>query len=78
MPRFYFHLFEEEEFRDLEGRELADLAAAREHAVENARVMVCESVKKGHLNLDHYIVIEDEQGRHALTVTFRDAFTIEG
>jgi hypothetical protein len=77
MPRFYFHVFDDEETFDEEGSELPDADAACEYAKENARALVCESVKKGHLNLDHRIEIEDETGRRT-TLTFRDAFTIEG
>lgn len=77
MPRYYFHVFDDEETFDEEGSELPDLEAAREYAKDNARALVCESVKKGHLNLDHRIEIEDEAGQR-VALTFRDAFTIEG
>jgi hypothetical protein len=78
MPRFYFHLYNDVVVMDEEGTELADAAAAREHAIEEARVMVCESVKEGHLNLDHRIEVTEDGGGPVATVTFRDAFTIEG
>lgn len=78
MPRYFFHVFNDVITLDKEGAELADLAAAREYAVESARALVCESVKHGHLNLDHRIEIADEADARKMTVTFREAFTIEG
>jgi hypothetical protein len=78
MPRFYFHLCNDIIAEDEEGVELRDVEAAREHAIEEARVMVCESIKKGHLNLEHRIAVTDEAGAEVLDVSFRDAFTIEG
>ncbi|TFI56497.1 hypothetical protein E2493_19920 [Sphingomonas parva] len=78
MARFYFHIFNDETTIDEEGQELPDLAAAREAAVEAARELVCESVKKGHLNLDHRIEITGEGNARLMTVTFREAFTLTG
>ena len=78
MPLYYFHVFNDETALDDEGTDLPDLAAAREHAVEGARSLVCESIHKGHLNLDHRIEITDEKNARLLTVTFREAFTLEG
>ena len=77
-PRYYFSLFNDVVALDEEGVELPDAAAAYEHAVEEARVMVCESVRKGHLNLEHRIEVTDDSGVSVATVQFRDAFTIEG
>jgi hypothetical protein len=78
MPRFFFHVFNDEITIDEEGRELPDLAAARAWAVEDARSLVCESVRNGHLNLEHRIEIADETGAPRMTVTFREAFALEG
>ena len=78
MPRFYFHLYNGVVAEDDEGLELFDAAAAREKALDSARAMVCESVKQGHLNLEHRIEVTDERGDSVLSVTFRDAFTVEG
>jgi hypothetical protein len=77
VPHFYFHLFNDADFPDDEGADLPDAAAARVHAVGEAREMICAEVQKGHLNLDHRIEIEDEQGGRT-SVTFRDAFTLIG
>ena len=78
MPRFFFHVFNDDTTIDEEGAELIDLDAARERALNGARDLVCESVAKGHLNLDHRIEVTDEQNARLLTVTFREAFTIQG
>ena len=78
MPRYFFHLFNDETTIDDEGRELADVAAARAVALDSCRELVCESVKKGHLNLDHRIEITDDKNARLMTVTFREAFTLEG
>ncbi|MDB5693258.1 MAG: hypothetical protein JWO81_2321 [Alphaproteobacteria bacterium] len=78
MPRFYFHVFNDVVAMDDEGIELADLAAAREQAMDSAREMVCEAINKGHLNLDHRIEVTDESGAKLMTVSHRDAFTLTG
>ncbi len=77
MPRFYFHLRNTLETDDEEGRELPDLEAARELALENAREIVCANIREGYLNLDHRIEVTDADGREVLVITFRDAFRIE-
>lgn len=78
MPRYFFHIFNDEITLDEEGMELAGLNEAREFAIESARALVCDSVKHGHLNLEHRIEIADEADARKMTVTFREAFTIEG
>ena len=78
MPRYYFHVFNDEVSMDEEGTLLPDLDAARETAMDGCRDLVCESVQKGHLNLDHRIDIADGKGEVVMKVTFRDAFTIQG
>ncbi|HEX8666914.1 MAG TPA: hypothetical protein VF727_00900 [Allosphingosinicella sp.] len=78
MPRFYFHVHNDIDAEDNEGVELPDVGAARNYAAENARALVCESVRKGHLNLDHYILVTGDTGREVLKLTFRESFTLEG
>ena len=77
MPRFFFHIYNDDITHDEEGRELPDLEVAREVALESARELVCESVHHGHLNLDHRIEVTDERGEKVIALTFREAFTIE-
>jgi hypothetical protein len=78
MPRFYFHVFNHVVAMDEEGTELPDLEAAREQALEGARELVCESIHKGELNLDHRIEVTGEAGEKLLTISYRDAFTLTG
>jgi hypothetical protein len=78
VPRYFFNVFNDEITLDEEGAELSDLDEAREFALRSARSLVCDSVKNGHLNLDHRIEIEDDSGARRMTLTFREAFTIEG
>jgi hypothetical protein len=78
VPQYYFHLQNDEWIEDNEGRDLADLEAAREQALEEARAMVCASVSQGHLNLDHFIEVADETGETLFRLTFREAFQLAG
>ena len=79
MPRYYFHLHNDVDSPDDEGRELPDLEAARRIALHNARFTAGETVKdRGHLIGNHRIDIEDENGTVLDTVHFRDAVKIEG
>jgi hypothetical protein len=79
VQRFYFHLHNDVEARDPDGTDLPNLAAARIHALSDARFTVAETIKEtGRLNLSHHIDIEDENGTVLDTIYFRDAVTIEG
>lgn len=77
MPRFYFHLRNDLVVDDDEGMELPNLAAARDHAVFNARSIAAENVHKGRLNLSHRIEIAADSGQILSTVTFADAVQVE-
>ena len=78
VQRFYFHLHNDVEAPDPDGVELADLEAARHHALRDSRFTVSETIKEtGRLNLSHRIDIEDEDGTVLDTIHFRDAVTIE-
>lgn len=78
MPRYYFHLYNDEITMDPEGRVLPDLAAARANAIKEAREMMMETVGEGRLNLSHRIEIADQSGAVAATLVFRDAVRVEG
>ena len=79
MPKYYFHLHNDIDAPDEEGKELPDLDAAREVARDNARFTFAQTVMdEGHGSLEHRIDIEDEQGRVLDTVWFRDVVKIEG
>jgi hypothetical protein len=75
MTRYFFHLHADSFVEDEEGIELADLASAREHALEGARDMVCADIRQGWLNLDHSIEITDGKIQ-LMRLSFREAFEI--
>lgn len=77
MPRFYFHLYNDLETCDEEGRILPDVETARRAAVEDARNMAAESVRTGQLELSHFIEVVGEEGQPLLRVTFGEAIEIK-
>ena len=76
MGRYFFHLFNDLDVPDLEGRELPDDDAAREVAIAEAREMICESVRKGSLNLSHRIDVENRFRQLVCTIRYSDAITL--
>jgi hypothetical protein len=77
MQRFYFHLHNDVDAPDDEGKELPDIDAARAYAEANAVDLMAATLKeKGRLNLGHHIDIEDEHGKVLATVRFRDVVAI--
>jgi hypothetical protein len=79
MPKFYFHLHNDLDVADEEGRELPDLDAARAYAEENALFTMAQTLQdEAHINFRHYIDIEDERGTVLATVRFKDVAKIEG
>jgi hypothetical protein len=78
MPRFFFNLFDEGTKIDEVGVELPDLAAAREAALEEARAILGDEARSGHIDLSHRIEVEDEQRRPVLLLPFSAAVEIEG
>ena len=78
MPRFYFHLLNDVDAPDEEGKEFPDLDAARQHARRNIRFTAAESLKEqGRVVLSHRIQIEDGGGNVLDTVFFSDVLNIE-
>jgi hypothetical protein len=78
VPRFYFHLLNDVDAPDEEGKEFPDLEAAREHARRNIRFTAAESLKEqGRVVLSHRIQIEDGGGNVLDTVFFSDVLNIE-
>ena len=57
--------------------EAADLAAARLIAIQRARGMMAEEIKKGQLCLSCWIVISDERGDNVATLQFGDAIAFK-
>jgi hypothetical protein len=79
MARYLFHLHEcGTVLDDEEGSELTDIEAARAHAVQAARDVMCAEVKAGRLCFGCCIVIEDERGTEVGRVPFRDVLTVTG
>ena len=78
MPRFYFHLRNDMDVPDDEGKEMPSVDAARAYAVDLARFELSEMVKdEGRVTLQHRIDIEDERHRVVDTVWFRDVVQVE-
>jgi hypothetical protein len=77
MPRFYYHVRNGFGFaEDEEGVELADLEAAKQHAIEGARSLRSADVAEGELDLRGRIEITDAAGACVLVLPFRDALRI--
>ena len=77
MPLFFFHIYDDLDFTDEQGIEMADAATARVAALAGARGMMSEQVKNGRLVLHHRIEVEDEDGGSVLSLPFGDALVIE-
>jgi hypothetical protein len=76
MPRFRFHLYNDEQTTDYVGRIFPDLAAAQGDAIRDARaIMASHLTGKGEINIGHWIELEDDAGE-IVVVAFRDAVTI--
>jgi hypothetical protein len=76
VPRFFFHLHNDLDTCDEEGRDLPDLAAARSAAEEDARHMAAESVREGRLNTSHFVEVSGDDGQSLLRVTFGEVVKI--
>ena len=76
MPLYYFDIYNDDVTLDDEGAELADMAAARAHAVKEARVLASETVKAGHLDCRHRIDVRDHSHTTIDSVAFGDAVEV--
>ncbi len=78
MTIFYLHLFNRlGAILDEEGRDLPDLAAAREEAIRNARSIMAEEVRAGELDLNARIDIAGPRADQVhFTLPFSDALVI--
>ncbi|WP_137787784.1 hypothetical protein [Sphingomonas sp. 3P27F8] len=73
MPRYFFHLYNDEVTSDEEGTECADDSAATALAEEEVAIQAADSVRKHrHLVRSHRIVVANEAGDTVTTVTFGD------
>ena len=76
MPRYLFHLYNDEQTIDKEGRLFPNLEAACADAAQSARsIMGSELTSKGEITLSHWIEVETEEGEMHV-VTFGDTVTI--
>jgi hypothetical protein len=77
--RFFFNLHEcGPPVHDEEGRELPDAAAARDHALKDARSVMASEVQAGRLCLSCRIDVVDESQRPILSVSFKEAVEVTG
>ena len=78
MPRYHFHLLDDVDAPDEDGREFPDLDAAIAYAADNIRFTMAETVKaEGRVVLRHRIDIEDSEGTVLASVPFGDVVKIE-
>jgi hypothetical protein len=74
MAMFYFHIQRGDLLvEDQEGSDLADLAEAREEALEAARDILAEAIRSGNDWADKAFVITDVRGRRLMTMPMTDA-----
>jgi hypothetical protein len=76
MPRYFFHVYNDETTIDREGKDLADLDAAKREAMRGARDLMAEAVRHGEVTMSHRIEVEDDGGRPLLTIRYADAVLI--
>lgn len=76
MPRYYFHLHNDIDTEDEEGRELDGLDSAREQAILGARDLMAAEIMRGMITLSHWIEVRDEADKQVLAVLFGDALTV--
>lgn len=76
MPRYFFHYhIGQDRVQDLDGSVLPDLAAARAEAVQNARDLMSEAVRRG-FDISHRTYqICDESGVLLATLPFASSIT---
>ena len=78
MPRFYFHLYNDETALDPEGEEMPDAAAAMDSAECMARDMAAQSVRDGRLTLSHRIEVTNADREVVGVVHFGDVVQVLG
>ena len=77
MPHYLFHVRNRIGFvQDEEGSVLADLEAARAHAIEGIRSMLGEEARTGEIDLRGRIEVVDTAGGLVLTIPFAEAVRI--
>jgi hypothetical protein len=78
MPRYYFHIKSDDDFvEDPEGVLLEGDGEAREEAIDAAREMLAERVRKGEVIDGHVFDVRDEDGTKVLALPFRDVLRLD-
>lgn len=77
MPVFYFHVCNGSGFvEDEQGTNVADVGAAREHAISGLRDLMAQEMRVGQLNVASFVEIEDENHQLVMTVPFVEAVNV--
>jgi hypothetical protein len=75
MPTFYFNIITANEvIEDREGTDLPDIQAARIEAIEDARLLMSQSILLGNDVSGRSVQIIDDQGEVVLLLPFTEAF----
>ncbi len=79
MTRFFFHIEDRGgRVADEEGVELSDADSAHRHALQSARLIICDEVVRGRIDMRRAILVEDEDGRRVADLPFSAALAIDG
>ena len=79
MPRYHFDVQNGADLvLDEEGRELANLEAARREAIKGIRSLISAEVEKGSLDLTGQLTLRDATGRTVILLRFEEAVSITG
>lgn len=76
MPRYFFDLCNSLEIPDEEGRDCADLEAAKACAVAEARQVASDDVLAGSLDTSHRIDVRDADGDVVASIRFGEAVKV--
>jgi hypothetical protein len=78
MPRYYFHTRDGDRLiKDPEGIELPSIKLARDEAIQAAREILAEKVKRGEIIDGQEFEIHDSWGNKLITVPFRSALRLK-
>jgi hypothetical protein len=73
MPRFYFHMRMGDHVEaDTDGTELANLAEAKQEALQSAREILANAIMASQNTINEFL-IADESGQELATVCVKDA-----
>jgi len=77
MPLYSFELSGSEGVaRHVSMTEAGDAAAAREHALDQIRMMMADAARQGQIDLRGSMLVRDEAGAELFTVRVREAFHV--